>query len=244
MFSKQNYTLFWFFLIFLKSQKSFVNFQKYDIPHQYRQKEQTAGPSTEVGWTLELIWNGKTLLLWCPIMFRNGLGLFWKFGFSDHFDPFWPKWAVLRINMITTNGLGLFVFFTKTLPKCLGVTWDQPELLGKLFETFWKSDPLTLSQYRGIWTKSVAVTQIPNYRPLDSQNWVTDRDHPELLFNQILWADSLDTNFKTVRTDGSKVRKRSLGVMGVMAGVIWGSWVKIFLSIFSPFQGIWSLKNW
>ena len=30
--------------------------------------------------------------------------------------------AVLRINMITTNGLGLFVFLTKTLLKCSGVT--------------------------------------------------------------------------------------------------------------------------
>ena len=30
--------------------------------------------------------------------------------------------AVLRINMITTNGLVLFVFLTKTLLKCSGVT--------------------------------------------------------------------------------------------------------------------------
>ena len=55
----QRLSRFWFsghFDRFRPWEKSFVNFQKYDIPHQYRQKEQTAGPSTtEVGWTLELI---------------------------------------------------------------------------------------------------------------------------------------------------------------------------------------------
>ena len=128
MFSKQNYTLFWFFLIFLKSQKSFVNFQKYDIPHQYRQKEQTAWPSTEVGWTLELIWNGKTLLLWCPIMFRNGLGLFWKFGFSDHFDQNWGRFENKYDNY---EWAWTFCFFDLDTSKVLrsylrptGVVWN------------------------------------------------------------------------------------------------------------------------
>ena len=55
------------------------------------------------------------------------LGTFWPlvWDFFRNLD-FWTILtkigAVLRINMITTNGLGLFVFLTKTLSKCSGVT--------------------------------------------------------------------------------------------------------------------------
>ena len=56
------------------------------IPINTVKKEPTVWPSTEVGWTIELFGNGQTLLPWCTIKFRNGLGLFWKLGFLDHFD--------------------------------------------------------------------------------------------------------------------------------------------------------------
>ena len=42
----------------------------------------------------------------------------------------------------------------------------------------------------------------PNFESFDSQNWVGDKDHPELLFNHILRGDSLDTHIRTIQTNG------------------------------------------
>ena len=62
-----------------------------------------------------LLYDGKFLETFWPLV--------WDFFRNLDFWTILTKiGAVLRINMITTNGLGLFVFLTKTLPKCSGVT--------------------------------------------------------------------------------------------------------------------------
>ena len=62
-----------------------------------------------------LLYDGKFLGTFWPLV--------WDFFENLDFRTILTKiGAVLRINMITTNGLGLFVFLTKTLSKCSGVT--------------------------------------------------------------------------------------------------------------------------
>ena len=68
--------------------------------------------------------------------------------------------------------------------SCLGMVWD-------LFENFDFRTILTPSDFR--------KGTLPNFGHFDSQSWVQDKDHPELLSLNILCADRFKPKHGVIR---------------------------------------------
>ena len=73
--------------------------------------------------------------------------------------------------------------------SCLGMVWD-------LFENFDFRTILTHSDFR--------KGTLPNFGHFDSQSWVQDKDHPELLSLNILCADRFKPKHGVIRKKKKK----------------------------------------
>ena len=85
--------------------------------------------------------------------------------------------------------------------SCLGMVWD-------LFENFDFRTILTHSDFR--------KGTLPNFGHFDSQSWVQDKDHPELLSLNILCADRFKPKHGVIR---KKKKKKMSNVQCPMSNV-------------------------
>ena len=103
--------------------------------------------------------------------------------------------------------------------SCLGMVWD-------LFENFDFRTILTPSDFR--------KGTLPNFGHFDSQSWVQDKDHPELLSLNILCAD----RFKPKH---GEIKKKKKIIMIIMI-MTWMTWMDVFQRDWNP-PG-WLTKNY